>query len=84
MHKKRRVYVELSALKGRIRELKSSYRRLSGETGISIDALNNKINGYSIFNAEEMDKVSDVLDIPIHEVTKYFFPHRLRNATKSA
>lgn len=76
---KTRKYVELVKLKGLMREKKMSYRKLSKETKISVDALNNKINGYSLLNTEEIDKIVSVLEISPDNIIKYFFPQMLRN-----
>lgn len=79
---KRRRYIELNALKGRIREKKYTYRKLAEEVGISTNMLCNKINGYYVFNADEIEKIANTLDISAQELNKYFFPRLLRNATK--
>ena len=79
---KKRKYEVLNALKGRIREENKNYRSLSKETGISVNALNNKLNGYSVFDMKEVSIVIDKLNIQPNEIIKYFFPQILRNATK--
>ncbi|OPX43061.1 hypothetical protein CLHUN_30010 [Ruminiclostridium hungatei] len=71
---KDRVHDELLALKGRIREKKTSYRGLSEATGISVNALNNKINGYTAMDTDEVQKLAAVLDIDANDIVKYFFP----------
>jgi transcriptional regulator with XRE-family HTH domain len=76
-----RKYAELNALKGRIREKKSSYQSLSEKMGVSKNALNDKINGYSVFNIDEVGFLVEELDIPDREIIRYFFPHMLRNVT---
>ncbi len=78
---KKRRYVELVKLKGLMREKKISYRKLSKETKISVDALNNKINGYSLLNTEEIYKIVDVLEISPENIILYFFPQMLRNVS---
>ena len=40
------------------------------------------LNGYAILGADDIDAISEELDIPPDEVIKYFFPQMLRNATK--
>ena len=62
----------LENLKGRIKEKKISYASLSKKTGISVSALNNKINGRSTFDIVEAGMLSSVLDIPPEEIV-YFF-----------
>ena len=76
-------YDELNALKGLMTEKKITYRDLSGKTGISLSALNNKINGYSIFNVDELSDVVQVLNIKPEEISKYFFPSMLLNVIKN-
>ena len=78
---KTRRYFELVKLKGLMGEKKISYRKLSKETKISVDALNNKINGYSLLNAEEIYKIVDVLEISPDNIITYFFPQMLRNVS---
>lgn len=80
---KKRNYDVLNALKGKIREENESYRSLSKKTGISVNALNNKINGYSIFDMEEVSLMVEHLKINPNEIAKYFFPQMLRNASKN-
>ena len=62
----------LENLKGRIKEKKISYALLSKKTGISVSALNNKLNGRSTFDIVEAGRLSSVLDIPPEEIV-YFF-----------
>ena len=76
-----RKYTELNALKGRIREKKSSYQALSEKMGMSKNALNDKINGYSVFNTDEVGFLVEELDISDKEIMRYFFPQLLRNVT---
>ncbi len=75
--------VELSALKGLMREHKVTYRVLAKDIGMSLNALNSKLNGYSSFNLEEAEKIINYLKIKDEEIVKYFFPFTLRNATKN-
>jgi transcriptional regulator with XRE-family HTH domain len=79
-NKKRLVYVELSALKGRIREKKTSYRELSGKIGRSTNTLYLMLNGYAAPGADDVEAISEELDISPDEVVKYFFPRMLQNA----
>lgn len=78
---KKRNYEVLNALKGRIREENKNYRSLSKETGISVNALNNKLNGYSVFDMREVSIMVEKLNIQPNEIIKYFFPQILRNVT---
>ncbi|MDU4480267.1 DUF739 family protein [Clostridium sp.] len=79
---KKRNYEILNALKGKIREENKNYRSLSKETGISVNALNNKLNGYSVFDMREISIIVEKLNIEPDEIIKYFFPQMLRNAIK--
>lgn len=79
---KKRNYEILNALKGKIREENKNYRSLSKETGISVNALNNNLNGYSVFDMREISIIVEKLNIEPDEIIKYFFPQMLRNAIK--
>lgn len=80
----KRKYEVLNSLKGKIREENENYRSLSKKTGISVNALNNKLNGYSVFDMREVSIIVEMLNINPNEIIKYFFPQMLRNATKEA
>jgi len=77
-------YEELLALKGKLTEEKCSYRSICEKISMSVDAFNNKINGYSVFTTDEVDKIVEEANISHNDIVKYFFPSMLRNATKSA
>ncbi|MBB6215631.1 DNA-binding Xre family transcriptional regulator [Anaerosolibacter carboniphilus] len=79
---KRKRFVELQALKGLIREKKSSYRKLSVSIGIATNTLSDKINGFYCFGADEIDKIVDELEIEVSDIGKYFFPQKCSNYTK--
>lgn len=76
---KKKKYVELNSLKGKIREMNESYRSLSVKTKISVNALSNKLNGYSVFDIHEVSVLITELNIEPKEIVKYFFPLMLRN-----
>lgn len=76
---KKKNYEVLNALKGKIREENEHYRSLSLKTGISVNALNNKLNGYSVFDTKEVCTIIEHLNINPNDIIKYFFPHMLRN-----
>lgn len=82
--KRAKVFKELSALKGLIREKGTSYRAVAKETGIATATFSNKINGYACFDAVEIDAICDQLEIHENVAWRYFFPHRCSNYTKSA
>ena len=79
-NKRKIVYPELTALKGRIREKKSSYRCLSSKIGCSTNTLYLMLNGYSAPGADDMELIAEELEIRPDEIVKYFFPRMLRNA----
>lgn len=76
---KKKNYEVLNALKGKIREENENYRSLSLKTSISVNALNNKLNGYSVFDTKEVSILIEHLNIDPKDIIKYFFPHMLRN-----
>lgn len=67
-------YPELNKLKGRIREKGETYRSLSNKTGIPLNTLNNKINGYSTFDIQEAITIGCILDIELSEFPVFFAP----------
>lgn len=81
---KRRKYIELNSLKGRIREQNTSYRKLSESIGIAVNTLSDKINGFYAMSIPEAEAIAVFLDIPPNEMDKYFFPAMLRNSAKTA
>lgn len=74
-------YSELRALKGKMREENKTYRLLSQETGMSVDAINNKLNGYSPIDSDDVELFVKALNIEPSNIILYFFPQMLRNAT---
>ncbi len=74
MIKKSRKYPELTALKGRIREKKSSYRKLAKALGIGTNTLSDKINGYYAFSCFEMEQLAEELEIEPKDIAKFFLP----------
>ena len=79
---KERKHPVLNSLKGRVREEGETYRSLSKKTGMSVDSLNNKLNGYSAIDSDDVELISAALNIGPDDILTYFFPHLLRNATK--
>ena len=80
--KKVKKYEELSELKGRMRKEGYSYRKLSEETGISVNAINDKLNGYSAMDTDDVELIAKTLGIFPEEIMIYFFPQMLRNVTE--
>ena len=73
-NKKVRKYEELNCLKGLIREKKYSYKSLSQEMALSVDAINNKLNGYTMLTVYDIVSFMKVLDIDNSQIMKYFLP----------
>lgn len=71
---KKKKYPELTALKGRIREKKTSYRQLAADLGIGPNTLSSKINGFYAISTPEMEQLATSLDIEPHEITRFFMP----------
>jgi len=65
-------YPELNKLKGKMREKGETYRSMSKKTGIPLNTLNNKLNGYSTFDIAEAVLVCSILDIELREVDSFF------------
>ena len=66
-------YRELVELKGILREKKINYETLSKYLKMSLSALSNKINGKSVFNILEVDKISNFVGIKKEDIPIYFF-----------
>ena len=69
-----RKYYKLDKVKTLIKKKNLSYRRLAYHMGIGAQALSNKLNGYSVFNIDEVDLLIAILEIKESEITEYFFP----------
>jgi len=70
---KTKVYNELKALKKKLREEKITYRSLSRDVNISVDALNSKLNGYTDFTRSEIMRIAKCVNINSSDIVKYFF-----------
>jgi lambda repressor-like predicted transcriptional regulator len=82
--KKKRKYPELTALKGRIREKKTSYRKLASELGMGLNTLSNKVNGFYPFNGAEMEKIAEILEIEPKDIASFFMPTYCKTHQRSA
>lgn len=71
---KRRRYPELKALKGRVREMGTSYRRLASDIGMAQNTLSDKFNGFSAIRVPEMEKIAAFLNIDPVDVPRFFMP----------
>lgn len=67
-----RRYPELNKLKGRFRELGLSYRKISEKTGIPLNSLNDKVNGYTQIGLEDALLICQVADISIEDIPIFF------------
>lgn len=66
-------YRELVELKGLLREKKINYETLAKYLRMSLSALSNKINGKSVFNILEIEKISSFVGIQKEKIPLYFF-----------
>ncbi len=70
--RKRHKYGEMKNLKKFLKRKNVSYRDLADILGISLDAVNNKLNGYTPMTVSEMNAVVDELDMKMSEVFECF------------
>jgi len=84
MAKKKRRYAELNALKGRIREMGTSYRKLAEELDMGVNTLSDKINGFQAFTVSEMEQIATILDIAPTDVVRFFMPTYCKTQRESA
>lgn len=82
--KKVAKYTPLNALKGLLKEKGYTYRKMAGIIGTAANTFSDKLNGFGLFDALEIDKMADVLGVDPKDIKKYFFPTKLRNATKKS
>lgn len=66
-------YRELVELKGLMREKKITYQEMADFLEMALSAFSNKINGFSIFNIVEVDKICEKLNICKTNIPIYFF-----------
>lgn len=76
---KLRRYPVLWELKAKIKESKMTYVKISKIANISVEALNNKINGYSLFNTKEIEILAEILEINQIEIVRIFLPKLMQN-----
>lgn len=62
-----------SKLLGRIRECGFTQEQLAKAIGISKATLSAKLNNQFYFTAKEMYDICEVLNIPLSEISEYFF-----------
>lgn len=66
---------DYSKLLGRMRELGFTQEKLARAIGINESTLNSKLSNKTYFNAKEIDKICEVLNIPNSEIGTYFYSH---------
>lgn len=66
-------YRELVELKGLLRQKKITYETLAKYLKMSLSALSNKINGKSVFNILEVERISSFVGIERELIPVYFF-----------
>lgn len=69
---KQKKYAELVQLKKFLKRKNISYGQLASILGISIDAVNNKLNGYTDLTLSEMNSLIYKFDMSTSDVMKYF------------
>ena len=74
MEMKIKKYSELTRLKKLLHKKNLSYRALARQIPMSTDALNNKLNGYSVFKSNEVEQLVQILKLRPEEINFYFFP----------
>ena len=66
-------YRELVELKGLLREKKINYETLAKHLEMSLSALSNKINGKSVFDTLEVEKIVEFTKTSKDKIPLYFF-----------
>ena len=61
-------------MKSFMKENNISYRKLAEDMHMSLNAINNKLNGYTVFNIYEAEKMMIILGIGNNEIKKYWQP----------
>ena len=76
---KEKKYDELKELKNYLKRKNCSYKNLSNVLGISIDAINNKLNGYTLLNISEMNQIVSNFDMSTKDINRCFLPGSFKN-----
>lgn len=76
-----RKYPVLWAVKGRIRELGTTYDEVAKKMAIDTNTLGNKLNGYTDIKANEIEQLVTILNIDPNDIIKFFFPSMLRSVS---
>lgn len=70
MNKRKRKFLKIKA---RLVEKGLKQSDLAKRLGISLPALNRKLNGISDFRLSELEEIAKILDINEHQYKDYFF-----------
>jgi len=65
--------MELSKLRGKIKEKQYSEKEFANLIGMSAPTLSGKLQGITLFNTREIKKAMKILEIPDIEIYSYFF-----------
>lgn len=60
-------------LKGRIKEMYGTQNELAEAVGLSFVSISKKLNNLRQFKQSDIDKITEVLNIPKEEIPIYFF-----------
>lgn len=66
-------YRELVELKGLLVQKKIRYIDIAKHTDMCLNAVSDKLNGYSVFDLNEANKIINLLNIPSKKIPYYFF-----------
>ena len=69
---------DYSALRGRIREKFQTEQNFCKAFGVAQSTLTQKLNNTYAFNAREIVKACDLLEIPLENVHRYFFTLKIQ------
>lgn len=75
-------YTPLNRLKGLLKEKGFTYRKMAEILNMSSNTFSDKLNGFALFDAIEISKMADILNVEPEDIKKYFFPTLLRISTK--
>lgn len=64
--------MDIDKLKGKLKEKRMNYISCAQGLGISVTTFNNKINGRYKFYIEEIEKLSDILELTTQEKIDIF------------
>ena len=73
------IEYDYSKLYGKIREKEKSNAVFSSKLGISERTLSLKLNNKVDFRQNEITKACDILEIPVEEISQYFFAYKTQN-----